>query len=182
MSLEELANDGLARSLGGAPKGNTNGLKWSPEQDDLLKKLYAEQLSCSAISKQIVGKSRNAVIGRIHRMGLTGREPVQRPSRNATRRVSGRKPGGLTSVTLRRAKIDMPELRCDAVEPLHIGLGDLTEDNCHWPYGDGPFTFCGHVKFQGSYCAPHYFLSIGPGTPGERAAARVPRRILEGAR
>lgn len=179
-----------------APIGNSNGVKWTTEQDETLKRLYADHLlSCTAIARWFPGKSRNSIIGRVHRLQLPlrGNGKGQRAPRNIQRkstaglRISlGKVPaalrvptGKVRALVPRRSEI---ELRCAAIEPLHIPLGELTKDNCHWPYGDGPFSFCGHARFQGSYCAAHFYLSIGPGTPGERAANHVSRRQLEGMR
>ncbi len=53
----------------------------------------------------------------------------------------------------------------------------LTEnEGCMWPVNDGgPYLFCGHAKFKGSYCERHHVRSIGSGTEGERRALSVLR-------
>lgn len=74
--------------------------------------------------------------------------------------------------------IDLPALRCVEVEPRHVSLLDLQQGgDCRWPYGDGPFTFCGHPAVFGSYCGPHFGLSVGTGTRIEQTAHRVSRKI-----
>lgn len=76
--------------------------------------------------------------------------------------------------------VDNRPLRCAEVTPLHLSLMDLKPDCCRWPYGgypgNDPITFCGHPMFMRSYCMAHYQLSIGNGTPSERAAHRVSER------
>lgn len=43
------------------------------------------------------------------------------------------------------------------VVPLNIGLEDLKNSQCRYPYGDGPYTFCGHpVKEKSPYCTEHH--------------------------
>jgi len=52
---------------------------WSTEQDDQLREMWNAGLSASQISRRMEGKSRNAVIGRSSRLGLTGRaNPIKR--------------------------------------------------------------------------------------------------------
>ena len=46
---------------------------WTEERVELLKKLWAEGLSASQIAAQLGGVSRNAVIGKVHRLKLSGR-------------------------------------------------------------------------------------------------------------
>lgn len=53
-------------------------------------------------------------------------------------------------------------LRCEEIVPLHVTLMDLQPNGCRYPYGDGPFTFCGHPKLIGaSYCLDHFDLCNG---------------------
>ena len=57
---------------------------WTAEQTEELKRLYGEGLSCSAIAA-VMGKSRNAVIGRAHRIGLERRGAGKRAEIEAER-------------------------------------------------------------------------------------------------
>lgn len=57
---------------------------------------------------------------------------------------------------------------------LNVTLFENT--GCMWPVNDGgPYLFCGHVKFKGSYCQHHHVRSMGSGTEGERRALSVLR-------
>ena len=62
-------------------------MSWTDERVNVLKKLWAEGHSASQIAKQLGGVTRNAVIGKVHRLGLSGRatpsRPVKRPPRLA---------------------------------------------------------------------------------------------------
>ena len=53
----------------------------------ILKKLWTEGLSASQIAAELGGITRNAVIGKVHRLGLSGRakSPLQRAPRRASR-------------------------------------------------------------------------------------------------
>lgn len=48
-------------------------MNWTDERVELLKKLWSEGLSASQIAAQLGGVSRNAVIGKVHRLKLSGR-------------------------------------------------------------------------------------------------------------
>ena len=48
-------------------------MNWTDERVEKLKRLWAEGLSASQIAAQLGGVSRNAVIGKVHRLNLPGR-------------------------------------------------------------------------------------------------------------
>lgn len=50
-----------------------NSVNWTDERVEKLKKLWSEGLSASQIAAQLGGVSRNAVIGKVHRLNLPGR-------------------------------------------------------------------------------------------------------------
>src|SRR5437764_6386009 len=66
---------------------------WTDERVETLKKLWLEGLSASQIAKQLGGVTRNAVIGKVHRLGLAGRatpsRPAKRPVRASRPRIIG---------------------------------------------------------------------------------------------
>ncbi len=59
-------------------------MAWTEERVELLKKLWTEGLSASQIARQMGGVTRNAVIGKVHRLGLSGRAT---PARVSTAKV-----------------------------------------------------------------------------------------------
>src|SRR5512134_1496608 len=62
-------------------------MAWTDERVELLKKLWAEGLSASQIASRLGGVTRNAVIGKVHRLGLSGRAT---PTRMKTHRPRAR--------------------------------------------------------------------------------------------
>ena len=56
---------------------------WTDERVELLKKLWADGLSASRIAAELGGITRNAVIGKVHRLGLSGR--AKTPSSSVSR-------------------------------------------------------------------------------------------------
>lgn len=138
---------------------------WTDERVDRLKTLYAEGLSCSQIASEIGHVSRNSIIGKVHRLKL------ERRGANSNRLVNGSKPGPKPKPKAERAfrprvTHESPEIkamRCAEVVPLNIGLEALNETTCKWPYGDGPWTFCGNGALKGlPYCASHQALGTKP--------------------
>ena len=65
-------------------------MSWTDERVSTLKKLWLDGLSASQIAKQLGGVTRNAVIGKVHRLGLSGRAAPSQPTR--TRRFGDKPP------------------------------------------------------------------------------------------
>ena len=64
-------------------------MSWTSERVDLLKKLWLDGLSASQIAAELGGVTRNAVIGKVHRLGLSGRAkapaaPAKKAATNTT--------------------------------------------------------------------------------------------------
>ena len=58
-------------------------MSWTEDRVELLKKLWQDGLSASQIAGQLGGVTRNAVIGKVHRLGLSGR--AKSPSNSSPR-------------------------------------------------------------------------------------------------
>jgi hypothetical protein len=112
-------------------------------------------------------------MGAVQRNGFSAlRSPKIVTARDAARR----KPSRSSAIRPHRHPAT-PQLVCEPlpaeapspVEPRHLSLIELTAETCRWPYGDGPFTFCGHPPAADKpYCAAHW--SIGnAGRPGNAA-------------
>ena len=143
---------------------------WTDEQSEALRAFIADGMTyrecAQAINERFnVSFSRNAVIGRGKRIGVSA--PAKPPPKNPPRPTLLPRHARRT----RQAPRPIVEMKCDAIEPLHLDLLDLDRHHCRWPYGEGSnITFCGHSKMVGSYCLAHFQLSVGPGTASERAA------------
>ena len=161
---------------------------WSDDRIERLKKLWANGMSGSWVAAAL-GVSRNAVLGKVHRLGLMGTKPRRAPKSPeelvAARKLRAARSNDTRLGRRREARLANPipakparPLVCEAVEPRHVDLLDLEPGDCRWAYGEGPYTFCATPKFHGSYCATHYFASIGQGTSSERAATKISSRAL----
>jgi GcrA cell cycle regulator len=175
---------------------------WPPEHSEALRDYLAKGMSYSEIADAINAKfrtaySRNAAIGRAKRMGLGGPErpkdrlkhwPERPPKAKALRLDQPRErhvPEFMRPMPVFERE-ELPRLRCVEIEPRRLSLVELEPGDCRYPYGgdeDGEaITFCGHPRREGSsYCAPHFHLTRGPGTPSERAAGTVSLRLVEAA-
>jgi GcrA cell cycle regulator len=155
---------------------------WTDERVALLKKLWAEGLSASQIAKQLTGVTRNAVIGKVHRLGLAGRatpsRPAKRPVRVARPRPSP--PASPAAPRLRVATTAVYEPETPVLEPLVLDTGatatvlTLNDRMCKWPIGDpadNSFAFCGRAACSGPYCLEHNRVAYQPSAQRKRRAA-----------
>ena len=140
-------------------------MSWTDERIELLRKLWSEGLSASQIATRIGGGiTRNAVIGKVHRLGLEGR----------MRTGSGApQPDADGGIGLRRADASVvPVEPAPVAEPesdpatAKVTLLHLTEQTCKWPIGDPgtpSFHFCGRRAELGlPYCAAHARIAYQP--------------------
>jgi GcrA cell cycle regulator len=140
-------------------------VNWTDERVETLKKLWGEGLSASQIARQLGGVTRNAVIGKVHRLKLSGRSktmvsparakkagaPEEQVQRNRTAAASTQqvrtrpvvigntalKPEMLVdSVAVREMQV-APEANV-LVMPVarKLSLVQLSEKTCRWPVGD----------------------------------------------
>ncbi|MCJ7526854.1 MAG: GcrA cell cycle regulator [Methyloceanibacter sp.] len=153
---------------------------WTDERVELLKKLWAEGLSASQIAGRLGGVTRNAVIGKVHRLGLSGRATSSRSSSPRSRRThvprANRAPtlmfGTRGNVALKpqfETELDLaPAPLAELVIPLHERASILTlkEAMCRWPIGDPgepEFHFCGRKKCGTlPYCDHHARMAYQP--------------------
>lgn len=158
-------------------------MAWTDERVETLKKLWAEGLSAAQIANKIGGVTRNAVIGKVHRLGLSGRATPAKPQRGCAPSVERREPVRQTNNAPRRdvrSVIPEPEF----MAPVVLDSGDtatvatIQNNMCKWPIGDpaqDDFHFCGQSTLSGkSYCAYHAHMAFQP--PQRRDARPAPRR------
>lgn len=158
-------------------------MSWTDERVELLTKLWAEGLSASQIAGRMGGVTRNAVIGKVHRLGLSGRATPSRSPRPRSRRT--RQPTHPSQATQFRSsgnaalQADMdasPEVEVEPeaqpIREVDIPPGEratiltLNESTCRWPIGDPgaeDFYFCGRRPNQGMpYCEHHARMAYQP--------------------
>lgn len=170
-------------------------MNWTDERVDQLRKLWTEGLSASQIAAQLGGVSRNAVIGKVHRLKLSGRgratsaAPRQKKAPAAHGVGKGaavRQTRTVTTTigaTALQAQFDVEPVERQYIRPAQdvvvpisrrLELTQLTERTCKWPNGDPlatDFNFCGNdVGEGGPYCGYHSRVAYQP--VSERRKAR----------
>ena len=160
-------------------------MSWTDERVEMLKKLWADGLSASQIAAELGGITRNAVIGKVHRLGLSGRakspsssSPRPRKARSSgMMRVSRPSMRGNTALAYEYELEPEPELIDIPLEQRKTLL-QLTEKTCRWPVGDPgstEFYFCGGDSVNElPYCSYHSRIAYQPAN--ERRNKRPPFR------
>lgn len=173
-------------------------MNWTDERVELLRKLWSEGLSASQIAAQLGGVSRNAVIGKVHRLKLSSRgraTPAPNRQKKATHggshgggtvRSAPRAPSRPMTSSIGATALQMtfdaePELRQvqrpaeNVVVPIsrRLKLIELTEHTCKWPNGDPlaeDFSFCGNDSQEtGPYCTYHSRVAFQPASERRRS-------------
>ena len=159
-------------------------MSWTEERVERLSRLWLEGRSASQIAAELgEGVTRNAVIGKVHRLGLSGRDPA--PVEAPQLRVKAILPA--EAITLAPileevvSEIEVPP----TPPPIVIGLGvprgasdvviplsdrvtilELGATMCRWPLGDptsAEFRFCGcRAHSSLPYCAEHARVAFQP--------------------
>ena len=121
---------------------------WNEERIEELKKLWAEKLSASEIATKLgAGLTRNAVIGKLHRLGLLGRgngPDLYHASRKVAEKKETRRPSQVREVKSAQKKplpISFLKLLPLTVTESKDGKGKytilhLSEKTCKWPIGN----------------------------------------------
>jgi GcrA cell cycle regulator len=135
---------------------------WTIERIDQLKSLHAKGYSNSVIGG-MMGCSRNAAIGKLHRLGLTWpnhqkrikeppRPPVERKPIHRIRQMGG----GLRVISTLTG--DLFEPRCVELVPRNLTLMELEPNDCRYIAGND-LLYCAHPQLPGSsYCPNHHRL------------------------
>ena len=173
-------------------------LPWTDERVELLKKLWADGLSASQIAARMGGVTRNAVIGKVHRLGLSGRakassapaqprpkKPARAPSHPLTHRPAAHGSAALASHPREEPESEpspTPEIDEDVAIPMseRVTIMELRDSMCRWPMGDPTtpeFRFCGGKALGGlPYCQHHCRVAYQPAAERRRDRERE-RRI-----
>jgi len=127
-------------------------MSWTDEKIEELKKLWAKGLSTAEIGREL-GVSKNAVVGKSHRLALKPR-PSPISGKSAEPAAPGAPKAAAAPAKPKVAKAAKPK------EVAKIGdIIDLGPQMCRWPFGDpgdDDFHFCGRqVTPSKPYCPEH---------------------------
>ncbi|MFN3859533.1 MAG: GcrA family cell cycle regulator [Caulobacter sp.] len=155
---------------------------WTDERVEVLKKLWLDGLSASQIAKQLGGVTRNAVIGKVHRLGLSGRAAPSQPTRPVFKAPRPTRPAAAAPPAPRRVAEPVSQPAAVAVSPPSLPAVRIEEPGtatvltlgahmCKWPIGDpssDEFTFCGRRASEGPYCGEHARVAYQPVQTGKK--------------
>ena len=177
-------------------------MAWTDEIVEQLKQHWIDGKSASQIASLLGnGVTRNAVIGKVHRLGLAGR--AKTPSSGASRpprrmapppahRVAGPRLNSPANRMMRGAtalafapqalsELEQPEFESVVVPmSLRVTIIELKEAMCRWPLGDpasSEFRYCGSPTACGPYCAYHGGLAYQPAQERRRDRDRARRAL-----
>ena len=142
-------------------------MSWNEENTKKLRDLWKKGFTASQIAALISGKSRNAIIGRAHRLNLESRAK----SRKTTHKIKAANDNISEVKTQKlgrkaRFKALILDRNFEPENPIY-NLENLTDETCRYPLGhpknDQSFHFCGRKPFDKSvYCRLHLILCFQP--------------------
>lgn len=140
---------------------NQNSSPWTDDLRSEVKEMWRTQSAqqiATALQQRGYPFSRNAIVGLVHRAGLTIEQKTEAKSRRSpTTPRERRVPPVLRLVGASKCAVWIEPASVDII-PRNLVLDDLGKNECRYPYGGGPFLFCGHSTDGGSYCAGHKVL------------------------
>jgi GcrA cell cycle regulator len=140
-------------------------MSWTEEKVEKLKELWGKGNTASQIAKIIGGLSRNAIIGKAHRLNLSAKIKSRVSSSNHNQNRSGHEESGAQRKG-RKSKFKSLIIEKDFEPENPKNLEELTEDVCKWPIGhpdEESFYFCGRNSLKDfSYCKLHMLYAFAP--------------------
>ena len=139
-------------------------MSWNEEKVEKLKELWGKGSTASQIAEIIGGISRNAVIGKAHRLNLSSKIKTRNASSsqnfdNGSEENSSKKKG-------RKSKFQSLIIEKDFEPENPKKLEELDESSCKWPVGhpeEQSFYFCGRSSLKDfSYCKLHLLYAYQP--------------------
>mgnify|MGYP001457453980 CR=1 FL=1 len=140
-------------------------MSWTPEKETKLRELWKKGHTGSEIANILGGTTRNAVIGKAHRLNLEARAPSKQsslPKSRENKHIIKRSPAPMS----RKAKFQsiLLDKNFEAENPK--SLEELTEETCKWPIGhpnEENFYFCGRKPEEDfPYCKLHILYAFQP--------------------
>lgn len=146
----------------------SSGFDWTDERIADLKRLNAEGLSHTQVAKRLGAPSRNAVAGKLHRLGLSRPKP-EAAALGALHQKNTSKRNRRAAFPIRGVIVGTPPkpfVALPGTEPRDWETRG--EDECRWPIDapDGRFLSCCAPIVRSGYCAEHVLIAYeGPPTP-----------------
>ena len=140
-------------------------MSWTEEKVNKLKDLWGKGNTASQIAEIIGGISRNAVIGKAHRLNLSAKIKT-RTARSNKNFENSTDEQNIRSKKIRRSKFKSLIIEKDFEPENPKTLEELDENSCKWPIGhpnEKNFYFCGRTSLKDfSYCKLHLLYAYQP--------------------
>tara|TARA_Y100000590_G_C15339870_1_gene871040 strand:- start:24 stop:518 length:495 start_codon:yes stop_codon:yes gene_type:complete len=139
-------------------------MSWTPEKEEKLKELWKKGHTASQIAGMLGNTTRNAVIGKAHRLNLESRTV----SKRSTTKISSENNNTEVKQQKLSRKARFRSLLLDKnFEPENPKkLEELTDETCRWPIGhphEEKFYFCGRKSIEKfPYCKLHILYAFQP--------------------
>ena len=134
-------------------------MSWTYERIEKLKQLWEEGLTASRIAAELGDVTRNAVIGKAHRLGLSGRM-ASKSSNNGISIIRKKR----LNLAKSQKVIDISPVIDEPMNPT--SFQDIKDGLCRWPLGEpeeNDFMFCGRNTKEGVvYCQAHHKQAYQP--------------------
>lgn len=165
-------------------------MSWTVERIELLRQSWEAGMTASQIAETLgEGVTRNAIIGKAHRLGLQARpspvkiiEALSAVVDTVVAAVEGAIDGATAAVAAPRPAPKRPS-RAAPAKPAKTTLLDLSEKVCKWPIGhpgETDFHFCGKAAQAGfPYCTEHCAIAYQAQLP-RRDRSRPPPPVMPG--
>ena len=140
-------------------------MSWTPEREEKLKELWKKGHSGSQIANILGNTTRNAVIGKAHRLNLQARA-VSKKTDVKTHTEKDHTSVNKTQKLGRKARFKALLLDKNFEKENPKQLEELTDKTCRWPIGhpyEENFYFCGRTPIEKfPYCKLHLLYSYQP--------------------
>jgi len=141
-------------------------MSWNEEKVNKLKELWGKGNTASQIAEIIGGLSRNAVIGKAHRLNLSAKIKTRTATSNQNFENSLRDNIEIPQKRGRKSKFKSLIIEKDFEPENPKQLEELDENSCKWPIGhpdEKSFYFCGRSSLKDfSYCKLHLLYAYQP--------------------
>tara|TARA_Y100000590_G_scaffold35664_1_gene38722 strand:+ start:2640 stop:3137 length:498 start_codon:yes stop_codon:yes gene_type:complete len=140
-------------------------MSWTPEREQKLKELWKKGHTASEIANLLGETTRNAVIGKAHRLNLEARATSKKSSTKINSE-NNKNPELKTQKLGRKAKFKALLLDKNFEPENPKKLEELTDETCRWPIGhpyEEKFYFCGRKSMEKfPYCKLHVLYAFQP--------------------